>query len=136
MLYRENWKVSPVSVPVSSSFESTVFIHRGNSINHSTTNGALSIWSNTEILDLVATPSTMIPNVDKQALLQRHILDPLMILLFPATNSSQQPFTGTLKHHFESGLVLNHLVLYFPWYRVLDLTHKKIYGKPRFPSEH
>ncbi|KAI9548950.1 hypothetical protein NQZ68_003484 [Dissostichus eleginoides] len=78
----------------------------------------------------------MVPKVNHLANWEMCLPDSLVMPLFPAASSSQQPFTSTLESNSESGLVFDHPVLYPARYRLLHSTQEKVYRKLRFLSKH
>lgn len=72
------------------------------------------------IVELVSTPNTQVSEIDQLADLKRGLPNVPVVPLLPSNCSGQQPLMSILKCYLESGLMLCHPILYFPWLRVPD----------------
>lgn len=89
-----------------------------------------------DVLDLMASPGTMVPKIDKLAHLQWGMAYSLIVTLFTALSCHQQPLSSIFKSHLQSGLMLDQPVLNLPRHWVLDTTQKEVNGEPRFTAKH
>ncbi|CAL8310958.1 unnamed protein product [Merluccius merluccius] len=114
-------------------------IHRGHCVNcslSSRNSHNLVDHGAPEVLDLVSTSHTIVPQVHQLAHRKRCNPDTLIMSLFTSASCSQQLPMSTLKSDSKSGSMFSNPVLYLTRHWILNTTKEEVHQKTRLLPKH